>query len=185
MHLQFVYTKDELLDAARRFSARSKVVRSWRWKGLLYSGFMAWLLTFLLFFSSPLKGTLVGLLSAAIAMLLYPTLHERGVKKRLSKIIDERHGDAKTFKCEVELTPIGVWVRDANLQITYEWESVEEIKETEDSVDIYTKTGGGVIVRKRAFESPEKQKQFMELAEGYLELSCVGNSGDTPQLTGG
>jgi hypothetical protein len=58
------------------------------------------------------------------------------------------------------LTAVGVWIRQLNKQTTYEWESVEEIEETEDSVDIYTKDGGGLIVRKRAFTSPAEQNSL-------------------------
>ena len=183
MHIQFEFTQDDLIDVSKRFLARSKVVRSWRWKGLLSTAFLAWLLVFMFFFSTPIKGIIVGLVAAAIAALIYPSTHKRGVEKRLRKLHQEKLGDAISFICEVELTPVGVWVRQLNKQIMHEWESVEEIKESDDSIDIFTREGGGVIVRKRAFKSSEEQKQFIELAQSYLELCRVGNSNGTPQLT--
>ena len=41
---------------------------------------------------------------------------------------------------------------------------------------IYTRSGGGVIVRARAFESPAERRRFRELAEGYVELSRAGSA---------
>jgi len=41
---------------------------------------------------------------------------------------------------------------------------VVEIKETSDSVDIFTRDGGGVIVRNRAFASTAERAHFVELA---------------------
>jgi hypothetical protein len=70
-----------------------------------------------------------------------------------------------------------------NKQIVLEWESVEEITESEDSVDIFTRDGGGVIVRKRAFKSSEELEQFIGLAQSYLEVCRMGGSECTPQLT--
>jgi hypothetical protein len=183
MHVRFEFTQDDLIDVSQRFLARSKMVRSWRWKGMLYTALLAWLLTFMFFLGSPAKGLVIGLIAAVVSALIYPSLHRSGVEKRLRKLHQEKLGEAGPFICEVELTPIGVWVRQMNIQTTHEWEGVEEIKETEDSVDILTRDGGGVVVRKRAFNSPDEQKQFIELAESYLELCRVGSSEGTPQLT--
>jgi hypothetical protein len=53
MRVQFTYTQDDMIDASKRFLARSKVVRSWRWQGLASVAFLGWLLVFLMFFSTP------------------------------------------------------------------------------------------------------------------------------------
>src|SRR5438046_251285 len=132
MHVQFEFTQDDVIGASERFSARSKVVRSWRWKGLISSAFMAWLLVFAIFFTAPLKGMIAGLIGALIAVLIYPTMHKRGVEKRMRSLLREKLGNTSSFTCEVELTPVGVWVRQLNKQVMHEWESVEEIIEGED-----------------------------------------------------
>jgi hypothetical protein len=183
MHVQFQFTQEDLIDVSKRFLARSKVVRLWRWKGLLYTAFLAWLLVFIFFFNTPIKGVIVGSVAAVVSALIYPSVHKSGVEKRLRKFHQEKLGDASSFVCEVELTPVGVWVRQMNKQIVLEWESVEEITESEDSVDIFTRDGGGVIVRKRAFKSSEELEQFIGLAQSYLEVCRMGGSECTPQLT--
>jgi hypothetical protein len=183
MHVQFEFTQEALIDVSDRLLARSKVVRVCRWKGLLYTAFLAWLLVFLFFSNTPLKGLIVGLVAALVSALIFPSVHKSGVEKRLRRFHQEKLGDANSFICEVELTPVGVWVRQMNKQIMHEWESVEEIKESEDSVDIFTREGGGVIVRKRAFKSSEDLEQFIGLAQSYLEVCRVGGSDGAPQLT--
>ncbi len=183
MYVKFEFTQEDLIDVSQRFSARSKVVRSWRWRRQLYNALFAGLLVFLLFLSSPLKGLILGLIAVGVTALIYPNLHKKEIEKRLRKLHRELLGDADSFICEIELTAVGVWLRQLNKQTTFEWESVEEIKETDSSVDILTRDGGGVVVRKRAFQSLDEQKQFIELAQSYLELCRIGNSQNTPQLT--
>ncbi len=181
MHVQFEFTQEDLIDASNRFLARSQVVRSWRWKNLLYSALIGWLFMFILFIGTPAKGAVLGLIVAVISSLIYPSLHKSETEKRLRELHQELLGDANLFMCEVELLPVGVWVRQINKQTVHEWESVEEIKESANSVDIFTR-GGGIIVRKRAFKSPEEQKQFIDIAQGYLELCRISISDDTTQL---
>jgi hypothetical protein len=174
MRVQFEFTPDDLIDASRRFLARSKVVASWRWKGLGYSAFFIWLLVFTLctyFYRRPVMGALIGLVAAGLSALMYPSSHRKAVEKRLLKFNRERFGEANSFLCEVELTAEGVWVRAMNLQVVYEWASVEEIQETSDSVDIFTRDGGGVVVRNRAFETPADKKAFLELARASLTVA--------------
>lgn len=185
MHVRFEATEDELLDATQRFLARSKVVRSWRWKDLIAASLIAGVLPFIFFFNRPATAIVWGVLAALICAVYYPFAHRRTVEKRLRNFIRETFGVRVPFICEVELTPVGVWVRQLNTQTTYEWESVAEINESEDSVEIFTREGSGVIVRKRAFESLQDQKRFIEIAEGYLELVRVSDNGNKAQLVSG
>jgi len=52
-----------------------------------------------------------------------------------------------------------------NSQSIHKWQEVAEIKETQDSVDIFMRCGGGVIVRNRAFASEADRTRFIELAK--------------------
>ena len=176
MRIQFDYTREDMVDASMRFLARSKTVRSTRWQGLLWTAILAWLLVFALFGAS-IKGGLIGLPAALISALIYPSIHRQSVRKRLRKFCKERFGDMNSFVCEVELTPNGIWMQATNTQATAEWKDVEEIVVTEDSVDIFARQAGGVIVRNRAFKSAEERQQFIDLARSYLE--SARRTGDT------
>ncbi len=79
----------------------------------------------------------------------------------------------------MEISPIGIWVRQSNTQVTHEWESVEGIEESADSVDIIKRGGSlAVVVRNRAFASAEERSKFIELAQGYLELVSAAGKAD-------
>ena len=168
MHVQFEFTRDDLIDASRRFSARSKVVRSWKTNGMLWSAFLGWLLVFAFFYRTPVNGALIGLVAAAVCALIYPMFHERTVEKRLRKLHDEILGNETSLRCEIEINQDGFTVTQMNHRTQYEWPSVAEINETNDSVDIFTRGGGGVIVRNRAFGSAADRARFVELANTFL-----------------
>src|SRR5258705_4010660 len=174
MRVQFEFTSEDLIDASRRFLARSRVVASWQWKGLGYSAVFTWLLlftSFTYFYARPGMGALIGMVAAGLSALTYPSSHKKAVEKRLRKLHQEKFGDTNIFLCEVELTAEGVQVRQMNRQIIHEWPSVEEIRETKDSVDIFTRDGGGVVVRDRAFVTAADQTGFLELALASLNAA--------------
>lgn len=168
MRVQFDYTQEDMVDASMRFLARSKTFRLTRWQGLVWTAILTWLLVFALFGAS-IKGGSIGLLAALIAALIYPSMYRRSARKRMRMFCREKFGDMNSFICEVELTPNGIWTQSTNTQTTSEWRNVEEILVTEDSVDIFARQAGGVIVRNRAFKSAEERLQFVELARSYLE----------------
>ena len=145
MRVQFEFTQDDLIDASKRFSARLKAVRSFQWTGLLATSFLTWLLVFVFLYRTPVQGAIIGLMAAAISAALFPRSNRRTVEKRMRKVAREIFGDANSFLCEVELRPDGVWVRSMNRQTLFEWASEEEVKETSDSVDIFTREGSGVV----------------------------------------
>jgi hypothetical protein len=174
MYVKFDFTEDDLVDAAERFLSRSKSVRSARIRGVVYSAIGA---SVVVAPAAIFVGYMAAAVSAAVALYVigYEQLsYRKKLRNRLRGLVREQHGRFGTDVCEVELTPVGVCVRQCRIQITYEWEGVEEVVETPESLDIYTRNGGGVIVRARAFESPAERRRFRELAEGYVELSRAG-----------
>jgi hypothetical protein len=173
MLVQFEFTLEDCVDASKRFLARSKAA-SWEWQGLAYSALFTWLLVFAVvtfLYGRPEIGAAIGVVLAALSAVLYPSSYEKTVERRLRKLHLEQFEAANTFLCEVELKDEGVQVRQMNRQVTYEWSSVEEIQETADSVDIFTRDGGGVVVRNRAFETAADRNEFLELAQTSLNAA--------------
>jgi len=105
-----------------------------------------------------------------------PFIRKKSVDKRLRKLLKEKLGETNSFICEVEITPAGFLTKALSTQMTYEWKDVESIATTAGSVDIFTRDGGGVIVRSRAFSSPAQQQQCFDLASGYLEAARAGKT---------
>ena len=106
-----------------------------------------------------------------LGAVLYPVMNEMTVKRRLRKWNQEHAGSDKTFTCEVELKESGIHTRSNGTQIIYAWENVEEIKETDDSVDIYSERGAIVVIRDRAFTSPGERQRFIDLAKQYAKMA--------------
>ncbi|MBV9925614.1 MAG: hypothetical protein JOZ96_11400 [Acidobacteria bacterium] len=178
MYVKFEYTEDDLVNACERFLSRSKTVRSARVKGVVYS-----VVTMAIIIGCAAVGVGYGAAvvgaAAGLFVLAYQQLNYRdSLRGRLRKHIREQHGQFGTDVCEVELTPVGVCVRQCRMQVTYEWEVVEEMTASADSVDIYTRHGGGVIVRARAFEDAGEMSRFMDTAAGYIELSRASAAPD-------
>jgi hypothetical protein len=192
MHLQFEFTQDDIIDAAQRCLARSKTVRATRMKGLLVSVGLSWLFTFLFFLlvvRLPFAGAIAGLLTGLTTGVIYPGSHQRGMERRLRAFYREHYGDAGPFLCEMEVSPVGIWVRQANTQVTHEWESVEGVEETAGGLEVLIRHGNCVIVRDRAFGSPEERRRFIELTQSYIALAGVGRAAadseeDRDQLRG-
>ena len=75
MRVEFEFTQKDLVDASKRFMARSKVVRSWRWKDLATAAILSWGIVFAVFWTVPFKGAVIGLLASLITALIYPSFY--------------------------------------------------------------------------------------------------------------
>lgn len=77
---------------------------------------------------------------------------------------EEQFGTDEAINFRVELAPTGILTERRGTQINFAWPNVEEIKETDDSIDFFMRNGGLVVVRKRAFASTEELRRFLALA---------------------
>ena len=135
------------------------------------TGLLAGIVVFALLPESFTVKLVVASLAAIGGAVLYPLLYQKTLRRRLRKYCLEQLGTEEPFPVEVELSPEGVCTRQKTAQIIFEWPNVEAIQETSDSIDILTRHGGIVVVRKRAFESPEAMRRFTEEAQHYLAES--------------
>jgi hypothetical protein len=170
MKVQFTYSQEDLVDASLRFLRRSKTIKRGQWRGMLFTTLFYWLAIYVLFISL-LKNPYLAIIEAAgltaLNIALYPTWHERAIKKRLRRFVKEHYGDKNDFTCEVELTPNEVLVKQDNSQTIYPWTSVKEVQPTHDSIDVFAKAGG-VIIRNRAFESADQRQRLLESIQDYV-----------------
>jgi hypothetical protein len=186
MHVQFEFNEEDVVDAYQRCLARSGAVKSWRSRGLLLTAALSWSLTFLFFhfMQQPLAGAVLGLFAAAVSGLLYPASHRNAVERRFRRLLEESYGDTWPQVCEVEVGPVGVWVRQFNTQTTHEWESIQRVEEFAGGVELVTR-GGCIVVREGAFETDEERRKFVELAEGYVALARAGGPEHAARLNQG
>lgn len=170
MRVSFKYSQEDLVDATVRFAARSKAVKGMRRRQLFWSAVLLASLAILI-----LKVSIVGMLVAAVAVvvviIINPYLYDRRYRKNLAKLYKEKLGSENEFTCEVELLPEHLKTSSQNCWSAMEWKDIEEFVPTGDSVDIFGRKGGGVIVRNRAFSSAEERNRFIDLAREYLKKS--------------
>src|SRR6185295_10133783 len=107
MRVEFSFTQDDLVDASRRFLARSKTIRTWCLRGMFATAVLLFLIFFAWLYREPLKGAVVGLFAAGVGTLLYPRFYKSGMEKRIRKLNRELFGDQPSFVCSVELNESG------------------------------------------------------------------------------
>src|SRR5262245_17193438 len=135
MRVQFSYSQEDIVDASLRFHVRSRVISRMQRSLKIWVGLLAGLFVLFLFRFS-FRGLIAGTVAAIIAVLIYPWIYQYEQRKSLRRLIKENYGDEKAFACQVELLPQWLKTNTANVEATFPWETVEEIVETSDSVDI-------------------------------------------------
>ena len=107
------------------------------------------------------------MIGAIVCALAYPLLRKRTTERRLRAFWRERLGSEGPFACEVELTEAGVTTRQFGTETTRPWSKARAVEEGQGSVDIFT-MDGLIVVRDRAFASPDEKKQFLDLGRSLL-----------------
>jgi len=176
MRVSFKYSQEDLVDATVRFSARSRAIRNIRRRNLLWSVVLLAAIAILVFKLS-IIGLVIFLVTALVVVIINPLLYEHFYRNNLRKIYKEKLGNEDEFTCEVQLLPEGLQTRGQNCHSTTEWNEIEDIVPTGDSVDIFGRKGGGCIVRDRAFGSPHERQQFIDLAREYMNSAGRSSTG--------
>lgn len=171
MRVEFNYTIDDMVDVQMRLLKRSRAARAWRWRDLILTSLISGSFLFAVIPEGITGRIIVGTIGLLLGAVLYPVLNDMTVKRRLRKWCEENAGSDKIFTCEVELNQSGIHTKSNGTRTIYAWENVIEIKETEDSIDIYSERGGLVVVRKRAFTSPGDHQRFIDVAKQFLNTT--------------
>jgi hypothetical protein len=166
--VRFDFTIEDLVDAGQRNADRSRVVQRMRQTTMLGGGI---LVTAVLFFVVPgptLLRLLVALTAGFLAAMAYPSLRRSAVRERLKAYWLERLKSAGPFTCEVDLTAEGITVRQLSTTTSTPWSALASVTEVPDGVEILGKKGGFILVRERAFASPEAKRVFAERIRASL-----------------
>jgi hypothetical protein len=170
MRVAFKYSQEDLVDATVRFAARSETLRRARRRNLFWSAVLLVSVSLLVRRVSFIA-MVIAAVGALVVIIINPYLYDRRYRKTLTNLYKEKLGDQNEFTCEVELLPNGMKTSGEDCWATTEWNKIEEIVPTGDSVDIFGTHGGGCIVRNRAFNSAAERQRFIDLAQEYLNKS--------------
>src|SRR5688572_7593420 len=100
MRVQFSYDQEEMVDASIRFLRRSKTIRSARWRAMIFINLLCWGLAyvvFILLLKNPYLAVMTIIVSTLLGFVMYPSLHEHEIRKRLRKLYKEQYGEQNSF----------------------------------------------------------------------------------------
>jgi hypothetical protein len=174
MRVQFDYDIDDVVDSSARMlfgsPAGQRRLQAMRSSSAAYSGFLVGMAV-LAFAPGPLEAkmglaVILGFAAAVVQWINYPRAVRRAWRRQYLGLL----GSEGPFTCEVELRPDGVWARQNQAQVLYEWPSVVSIEDTADSIDFRTRSGGYLVVRDRAFWSADERQKFLTTARRCREM---------------
>ncbi len=179
--MEFDATLQDFVDVELRMLKRSAVAQRWWRRDSMIIGIMSGLGIFVVLgFVTPSPPMDFRVALSLGCMALFPFLFQRMYRDegslRAEQYFREQLGDGP-IRIIVELRPEGAWVRQANLQMLFEWENATAIEDTPAAVEIIFQRGGIVVVRDRAFESTTQRTEFIERAR---DLMRAHHSRETP-----
>jgi len=158
----FEFTVDDLVDVGERVLARSKVMRDMRRGGTIVAALAVAAIAFVTV-RLPMPGRILCALgSAVIVGVVYPSLRRSLVRGRLRAFWREKLKGDGPFTCEVESTPDGVTTRQLSTTISLPWSQLAGVTEVPDGVEIWGRNNELIVVRERAFGSPEAKRRFAD-----------------------
>ena len=171
MRIQFNCGLEDFVDTQLRFMKRSGALRAYFWRSLLntaiFCGLGASTVTAFAFGHWPTAWkVMVAAAGVAFGVGLHFLSYQDELKKHIAKTWHGASGGGEHLTCQVELSDSGICMKHRNSQSIYEWAEVEEVRESEGSIDIITRGEGcGMAVHKRVFDSPEEKEKFIEIIE--------------------
>jgi hypothetical protein len=174
--VQFDPTFDELIDVELRFLRSSKAASAWRRNDAIFAAVGAALLTFFAIQILTHATLLLSLLGTSVGALIgyktYPRDQERRLRRRLMRLLKEQLGEVQSIRCDVELGPHGITVRQQGRTITYSWSNVKEIHDTPHGVE-FRFAPGLLVVRSRAFPDQAARDQFLTQARALAHQAAA------------
>jgi hypothetical protein len=170
MKVTFEFTATDLADVAERTVNRSRVVQSWRLQGRIVWAVLVG--AFVYAFTSgedPLpRATLAVVSSVALAALRSKLIRPTRSKPRMLKYYREQLGGDGPFVCDVELLPSGLLTRQFGSENKHSWSQVASVEEVLGGIEFLYPPMGVLLVRDRAFSTPQVRQEFLRLARQYV-----------------
>jgi hypothetical protein len=99
----------------------------------------------------------------AVSWPLQGRLYDASISRRIRRVVSADIPTERTWSCEVELRKEGVWARDRGVELLLHWRELNTIHLADDALEFHF-AGGFVIVRARAFPSPDVRARWVEAA---------------------
>jgi hypothetical protein len=168
--VEFDATWEDFADVELRILKRSPVVRRWRRRDAIVTSIVSGVGIFMLLgILDPRIPLDYRLVFAAAWMLGFPFLvhwmNRSQGSLRIQELLREQLGEGP-IHVVIELRPDGVWVRQANVELLFDWKDATAVDDTSDVEVILGRSS--VVARARAFIRPAQRVAFVERARELM-----------------
>jgi hypothetical protein len=165
LKVQFEFSAGDLAEVASRASDRSRVVQGWRWQGRMTWSVLIGLVVYAVTPGQPTGRAVFAALVCLLLIMVIPRLSRASNRKsQMLRYYREQLGGDGPFVCEVELSPAGLVTRQLGAETTHPWSHVASATEVSGGIEFIYRPMGALLVRDRAFQTPEVREQFLALA---------------------
>ena len=164
MKVQFEFTVQDLAEVAGKITSDSRVVRASRSNARVVWAAMIGIAAFGIVPASVVGRMLAGLAAFAISTLAWKKPGTKAPNPVVIKYYREQLGGDGPFTCEVELCDTDFRTRQFGTETVHPWIQVDSIELVPEGVEFRIKPMGLVLVRDRAFTSPEDKDLFLARA---------------------
>ena len=169
MKVQFDFSAGDLAEVTSRASDRSPVVRGWRRQGRMIWAVLVSLLVYAVTPGQPTGRAVFAALVCVLLVIVIPRLSRASSRNsRMLRYYREQLGGDGPFVCEVELSPAGLTTRQLGAETTHPWSHVASATEVSGGIEFIYRPMGALLVRDRAFQTPEGRAQFLALALRHI-----------------
>jgi hypothetical protein len=169
LKVQFEFSAGDLAEVASRASDRSHVVQGWRWQGRMTWSVLISLLVYAVTPGQPTGRAVFAALVCLVLIVVIPRLSRASNRKsQMHRYYREQLGGDGPFVCEVELSPAGLVTRQLGAETTHPWSHVASATEVSGGIEFIYRPMGALLVRDRAFQTPEGREQFLALALRFI-----------------
>lgn len=169
MKVQFEFSAGDLAEVASRASDRSRVVQGWRWQGRMTWAVLVSLLVYAVTPGQPTGRAVFAAIVCLLLVLVIPRLSRTSNRNsQMLKYYREQLGEDGPFVCEVELSTVGLITRQLGTETTHPWSHVASATEVPGGIEFIYRPMGALLVRDRAFLTPDSREQFLALAHRLI-----------------
>jgi hypothetical protein len=170
---EFEATFDEVVDVHVRQSRRQLAARRQTARALTIFnsaiGAMGLTTGVALLLGIPMtRGETLSLLAiGGAAGALFTSGFDQRITRAAREIITAQYGPRFSTRCEIELRPSSLWVRQAGIEISLDWRLAQGVEDTPEGIELWF-PWGLVVARNRGFSTPADRERFLAEARAKV-----------------
>ena len=107
-----------------------------------------------------------GVLGGLVGTLCVP-FYGRYLKRMARRIAVAQCGTRLPMRCEMEVRPTCLWVRQDNTEMLLDWSAIRIVEDTPGGIELWSHWGA-IVARDRGFATPADRERFLSDARTFL-----------------